>query len=352
VSDDYLWDRSGEPDPEVERLERLLEPLRGRRPAPEFPAARRRAFGGWVSMAAAAASLVLAISATWRASRGRDTSWEVSWLGASAGEVVAGAGRLRVGEWLDTGEASRARITVGRIGEMDVEPRTRLRLLDAGAQSHRLALARGIVHARIWAPPGQFLVDTPSAVAVDLGCAYTLEVDDGGAGLLRVSSGWVGFEHRGRESFVPQGAVCAMRPVVGPGTPYYDDGPEELRRALAVLDFGDADARGPALRQALAAARVRDALSLWHLLGRVDRGERGLVYDRLAELVPPPAGVTRDGILAGSREMRDLWWDALDIGSVRWWRVWKAPWPATWDAITPFPNAASPSLAGASPAGR
>ena len=32
-----------------------------------------------------------------------------------------------------------------------------------------LALARGKMEAFIWAPPRQFFVDTPSAVAVDLG---------------------------------------------------------------------------------------------------------------------------------------------------------------------------------------
>jgi hypothetical protein len=38
----------------------------------------------------------------------------------------------------------------------------------------------------IWAPPRLFFVDTPSAVAADLGCSYTLEVKDDGAGVLRV----------------------------------------------------------------------------------------------------------------------------------------------------------------------
>ena len=35
---DYLWDRSGEPDAEIARLERLLGTLRSNRPAPPFPA--------------------------------------------------------------------------------------------------------------------------------------------------------------------------------------------------------------------------------------------------------------------------------------------------------------------------
>src|SRR5207245_9766454 len=76
--------------------------------------------------------------------------------------------------------------------------------------------------------------------------------------------------------------------IVGfvPGTPYGKYAPEELRRALAAFDFANG---GPAaVRRALAAARSEDAISLWHLLGRVDLSLRREVYDRLASLVPPP----------------------------------------------------------------
>ena len=329
MSDDYLWDGSGEPDPEVERLEGVLSRLRSDRPAPELRApARRRLFGGSLAALAAAASLVLAVSGAWLSPRGRGASWEVTRLErVPGGETVAGVERLRVGEWLETGESSSARVKVGAIGQVEIEPRTRLRLVDAGAASHRLALDRGVLHARIWAPPGSFFVDTPSAVAVDLGCEYTLAVDETGAGLLRVSSGWVGFEHGGRESFVPRGAACATRPGRGPGTPYYEDAPEELRRALADVDFGPAAARPEAVRSVLASARREDALSLWHLLARLDGADRAAVYDRLVALVPPPDGVTREGALAGDRRMLDRWWEALGLGSAGWWRHWKIDSP-------------------------
>jgi hypothetical protein len=36
-ADNYLWDGSGEPDPEIEQLERLLAPLRGRTQARTIP---------------------------------------------------------------------------------------------------------------------------------------------------------------------------------------------------------------------------------------------------------------------------------------------------------------------------
>jgi WD40 repeat protein len=154
---------------------------------------------------------------------------------------------LRRGRPRPARSARGARIAVGEIGEVQLEPATRAGLVDAGERSHRLALARGVMHATIWAPPGQFRVETPSAVAVDLGCRYTLEVADDGSGLLRVEAGWVGFESRGLQSLVPAGAACPTRRGIGPGTPYREAAPEALRRALAEIDFGaDPTARGAA----------------------------------------------------------------------------------------------------------
>src|SRR5574338_687822 len=189
-----------------------------------------------------------------------------------------------------------------------------------------MALERGSIRAVIWAPPGLFFVDTPSAEAVDLGCAYTLEVSPDGSGLVRVEHGWVGFRDGDRESFIPQGAVCATRRGRGPGTPYYADAPEPFVRALAVLDFGTAGERDASLVTALSVARPRDALSLWHLIMRTNGGARACVIDRLAQLAPPPAGVTREGALAGNRAMLDAWWGTLGLESPGWWRMWETPW--------------------------
>jgi hypothetical protein len=334
VSGDYLWEGSGEPDPEIRRLEDALRPLRGTRPAPELEPRRLlpRLSAGWGSLAAAAAVLVALAAAVpgarTPASARLAPGWEIAWLeGTSWQEAhTVREARLRVGEWIDTG-ASRARLSIGRIGEARLEPSTRVARLDAGERSHRLSLARGVMHAVIWAPPGQFLVDTPSAVAVDLGCSYTLEVAEDGSGLLRVEAGWVGFESRGLQSLVPAGAACPTRPGVGPGTPYFETAPEALRQALARIDFApEGPGRREALEQGLASARERDALSLWHLLSRVEGDDRGRVFDRLAALVDPPPGVTREGILRGDRAERDLWWDELGLGSADFWRDWTARW--------------------------
>jgi hypothetical protein len=241
------------------------------------------------------------------------TGWAVARLEGApvvGNERVEQAGSLRIGDWLETDSLSRAIISVGLIGQVEVGPNTRIRLVRAQTTDHRLALARGKVHATIWAPPRLFFVETPSAVAVDLGCAYTLEVDEAGNGYLQVTSGWVALELAQRESMVPAGARCQTRPGKGPGTPYFEDATEQLQAALAEIDFGNGGEE--ALETVLAEARVVDTLTLWHLLFRVGVEQRGTVYDRMAALVPPPDGVTRDRIMRLDREALDRWKNTLE----------------------------------------
>ena len=197
------------------------------------------------------------------------------------------------GDWVETTASSRARIVVGPIGTVDVEPQTRVRLGALRSDAYRLELAQGTISARISAPTRLFIVDTPASTLVDLGCAYRVTVDLDGRGTLQVTEGWTSLEWRGREALVPAGASARIRPGDGPGMPTFDDAASALTTAVAAFDSGD-DAQVATI---LAAARVRDTLTLWHLLSRVKPGERPRVYDRIAELVPLPEFIERDSVL-------------------------------------------------------
>jgi hypothetical protein len=246
-------------------------------------------------------------------------SWEVARIDGTpriGTSRIDDKGRLAVGQWLETDGNSRAQIEVSSIGQVNIDPNTRIRLVETRPTEHRLELAHGKLSAKIWAPPRLFFVDTASAVAADLGCAYTLEADDQGAGVLHVTSGWVALQLKDRESMVPAGASCATRPGVGPGTPYFDDASENFRQALTDLDFGLAAVDMPylhsPLERLLAESRRRDTLTLWHLLSRVKGSDRAHVYDRLAGLIPPPESVTREGVLQLNEQMLQLWKDKLE----------------------------------------
>src|SRR5262245_61676430 len=278
---------------------------------------------------ALASFLLVGIAGTgwyyWRMNR---PFWEVARLEGKpkvGWSTIGEAGRIAEGDWLETDRSSRALISVGDIGEVEVDSNTRVRLVQARETEHRLRLARGTLHVTISAPPRYFVVDTPSAVATDLGCSYTLEVDRDGIGRLNVAFGWVAFELNGRESFVPADAVCETRPSVGPGTPHYEDAPAALIESLRRFDFENGGTS--ALEVVLLHARKEDAFTLWHLLPRTAGVARSHVYDRLTSLVAVPAGVSRAGVLRLDRDMLDLWWNALGLDDASWWRIWKGPFP-------------------------
>jgi hypothetical protein len=346
---DYLWDHSGQPDPEIRTLELTLARFRHIRPASAFtravlhakpPAFHSRGLFTLITsrLVATVFILVAIASGLWLSlppgpQLPSQAAWQVQ-LTLPAEQLEGTSSSfpqeswLRIGQTLETGVGTKASVAVAEIGRLEVEPMSRLRLLRSSSGRQQIALDRGTIHATIWASPGQFVVDTPSAVVVDLGCMYTLHVDDNGRGTVRTTLGWVGFRRDAHESFIPAGAACSTRLTSGPGTPYFEDASDAFRSGLARFDSSAHDSPDArfALGTILAQARPRDALTLWHLLPNVGVTQRAAVYDRFAQLVPPPVGVTRDGILRLDRTMLDSWWNALDLGDISLYRHWERTW--------------------------
>src|SRR5207249_3167913 len=151
MSDDYLWDPSAPPDPDVERLERLLAPLRTTHAAPR-PMTR----SPWTSARfllpalATAAAIVAMIGVTWRTTQSKSASWEVTRTAGrpQIGSVpLAETGRLAVGDTLSTDATSRASLDVSTIGRVTIDENSRVRLLETREGRHHLALDRGSLHA-------------------------------------------------------------------------------------------------------------------------------------------------------------------------------------------------------------
>jgi hypothetical protein len=346
VNDRYLWDRSGDPDSDVRQLEETLGALRHkgapldytRLPAAAPARLQRRRWQWRLLLALPAPALVVLVAGLWLRGAVRvpapaeaPAAAAAPWIAvplegppAAASPQVAGRSTLLAGQSFETGAASRARLSAQGVGVLDVGPLTRLRVLATRAGEYRLALDRGSLHAHIWGAPGVFAVDTPSATALDLGCSYTLEVDAAGRGQLRVTLGWVGLGRDRVESLVPREAVCVLTPA-GPAIPHFEDAPAALVEALEPVGAAPEAVIAPLhLERALRAARPRDAFTLWHLLRRTRGEAAGRVYARLAELVPPPAGVTRERVLANDRAALDAWWETLDLGKATLFRKWGA----------------------------
>lgn len=236
-----------------------------------------------------------------------DSGWEV--------ETIAGTpfkNYLGVGETLETNADSRARIMVADIGNVDVEPNSRVKLIRSEQTERRLSLEHGKLQAQIFAPPRLFIIDTPSAVAVDWGCAYTLEVDKAGNSKLHVTSGYVSLERDGRESIVPMGAMAVTKKGKGIGTPFSETASSEFKNALYKFDFANGGQKS--LNYMLKNSRCHDTVTLWNLLSRVPLNERGKVFDVIVSFIKLPDGITREGILNLDQKMMEkLRWELENL---------------------------------------
>jgi hypothetical protein len=240
-------------------------------------------------------------------------SWNVETISGAPtanNQKISENGKLVVGQFLETDANSRARVQVANIGQVEIAPNSRVQLVATHSTEHRLSLERGLLKAKILAPPRLFIVDTPSAVAVDLGCEYTLEVDKDGGSKLHVTSGYVALEKDGRESIVPAGAFCLTKRGKGLGTPFSEDASGAFQNALVRFDFQNGGSES--VQEIIKEANFYDTLSLWHLLSRTQKTDRERVFEALARYVQPPVGTTREGILRLDKKMLEQWWREIE----------------------------------------
>ena len=335
--DDYLWNPTATPDPDVVRFETALRTLqpRGANGIREFDVtrlpmrsmARRSSSDIKWPLAAIAAALLLVVALA--GGRRITSPWAVVMLRDSGViPTVKTRSPLSTGEWIVTDAATRARLNVGSLGKAEIGPSSRLRLIRAALTEHRLELAEGTLHARIWAPPRFFLVETVSALAVDLGCVYTLQIDRLGAGMLRVESGeveLVGPAHRAR---VPAGNSVHVNRAMGPGLPFPADASPEFVAALTAIERNQDPDK---LDSLLKTATSRTTITLWHLLPRVDATLRAAVATRLAQLSPLPAGTRVESVIQLDPQSMEAWRASMEPAwsteKVHFWKRW---WRTLW----------------------
>jgi hypothetical protein len=270
-----------------EQLMELLSVYRHNVTMPALPA--RRAPGqSWWWLAAAAAVVVTVLFFGFQRHRA---------------EWIVNGRPLRAGETIATGSGERVRLESRTVGVIDVGAETRLRLLESRADRQELALAAGTIHAKTISPPGLFVVETPRASAVDLGCEYVLSISAAGAGMLVVSAGWVALNGRG-QTLVPQGAKAMIESDGRVSAPVFEDAPGEFQESVRRYSMDE-----PAdLTKILTQARRRDAFTLLYLFRVATTEERLRIYDRLNQLVPAPANVPRNAMLSWDLRTNDPWW--------------------------------------------
>ena len=228
--------------------------------------------------AAAALFLIILTSGYWISSRPTGPTWEVVALNGipvAGDRPILGKDSVHTGESVQTDSASRARILVASIGSVVIEPDT-----VPSASSRPAPPSTGSPCAAAASPPS-----SPRLLASLSSTRLPAPQSISGASTAwsatamapaRSASFPVGLHLNGKAAnrVVPGGASCRMYPGRGPGTPSFDDASPAFLTAVDAFDRTQPGALDRLINQ----ARIRDTLTLWHMLSRVNVADRIRVY--------------------------------------------------------------------------
>lgn len=226
---------------------------------------------------------------------GLPTYWKVSNLQGTPmiGEVAMNSiDSIVEGQWIKTGESSRAQLIIANIGSVIIEPNSMIRFIRGADGDSRIAIEYGTIDTKTHGTGKAFFVEMPSAIATDYGVAYSLTVDSTGDGLVYVESGKVEVRSSNRDAIVPAGNVVMTRKNSGVGTPFNENSSLQFKTALLSLDYGECE--DLCVNTILKNAKKTDAISLLNIISKVDDRYKDKVYAKLANFVPPPPNVPSD----------------------------------------------------------
>ena len=228
--------------------------------------------------------------------------------------VLTGQGIIKFGEKLITDSESRVRLKVGTGSEIEIEPKSEIKIIETKTSEHRLIISKGKIAARTWIAPKLFSVKTPSSVVTDLGSKYDLSVDEQASTLIQVKSGWVLMEYKNRRVLLCAETTCISDSSKGLGVPISNEASSTFKESLYKLDFENSSKNELAIL--LSEAKKKDLITLFHLLKHLDNESRGMIYDRISLLFKMPQRITREGIVHGDKDMMGRLWTELGLGSI------------------------------------
>ncbi len=202
---------------------------------------------------------------------------------------------------LKTNAESSAEIDIKEIGKIIVSPQT---VLKRTHSKDGIILERGIIEVDTRGANKEFSISIPNGEikSTEPNSIYSVELSSAGLMTLQVKGySWVNIKSDDNEALVPPGFRCNIIEKLGLGLPYENEASDEYKDALSKFSFSQD--KEEALKAIITLSQKQDAVTLWNLLKRVSPTNRIIVFDKLAEFVPPNSNIDKGGIVTLNPDM-------------------------------------------------
>ncbi len=224
-------------------------------------------------------------------------------------------GMLKPGEWLNTEDDSKSRIKLGVIGEIEVEPSTKIKLLKLNNSGNYFYLQSGEVKASIWGPPGRLFIDSPSGEVMDFSSTFNFRVNSSNSSLITVKSGWTAIHFNDKYVIIPAGNECNINNEIG--IPFNINSTKEFKEKLNDFENG----KTVAITELISKANKADLISLWYLLIPSSQNERKEIFNKIKQLDPKVKKIDAEKILSLNETEMNLLWETLGFGGHDYWKI-------------------------------
>lgn len=228
------------------------------------------------------------------------SAWEVKKYFVSSNESES-FNALKEGEILETDEYSRYEIVVPDVGSIYLGPSTKIER----TKSFTIRLLQGTVSKPKSDSKKSLIFEVIGADIKDylLGSSFRVSLLNPTIAELEVNDGWSSVTKNEQETLILPNHICKITSELGVGLPYNKESSETFVKTIEQFCFikpGDEEV----LINLLTKAEIKNGVTLWNLIKRVERKQRDMViYTILGLLGNSPEGVTPDGLKVLNPEM-------------------------------------------------
>ncbi len=217
---------------------------------------------------------------------------------------------LTENETIRTQDNAQAIIFIPQTGKIQLMPASEITIIKAEDGDNKIKLNGGTIHVISSADMPDLTVEFSLAEVRDRSGTFTLTATAEKKALLNVEAGFVEINYGDEKIFVKDGYTCKLLSGGVPSIPYRINAPDSLKNM--VENFSAAEDNSSVADLIISSAGKDDMLTLLAMIPRVSQLQRQIIFQTIANHFPPPANVTRLGILKADEDMLYKWWEDME----------------------------------------